>query len=178
MIIAVYVFTYVYLSQDRPTFRPTFRTRWTLFRTSWTQYNTKSWTKRTSWTHSRIQLKQALGKTITRWWSYYTIPVAVWMVRSNIAPRFPHHKTTRRAWYISWCVWHQGYRQVGCSTERSLKSAGMLAEPIRVKQLHRSHDQDSDSFWTPNCCLDFWSNKALGIHSVTSKGKVTYIIVF
>ena len=39
------------------------------------------------------------------------------MVRSNIAPRFPHHKTTGRAWYISWCEWHQGYRQVGCSIE-------------------------------------------------------------
>ena len=30
------------LSQDKPTFRPIFRTMWTLFRTRWTQYSTKS----------------------------------------------------------------------------------------------------------------------------------------
>ena len=43
VIIAAYVLTYVYLSQDRPTFRTTFRTRLTLFRTRWTLFRTK-WT--------------------------------------------------------------------------------------------------------------------------------------
>jgi len=53
----------MYLSQDRPTFRTTFRTRWTLYRTNWT--------------HFRTQLKQPLGKAIMRWWSYYRTTVAV-----------------------------------------------------------------------------------------------------
>ena len=62
----------MYLSQVRLTYRSklrTFRTRWTLFKTNWTR--------------SKTQPKQALGKTITRWWSYYRTPVAVWMVRPS-----------------------------------------------------------------------------------------------
>ena len=64
----------VYLSQVRPTYK----TKLTSFRTRWI-----------NWTHSRTQLKQALGKTIMRWWSYYRTQVAVLMVRSSIVP---HHK--------------------------------------------------------------------------------------
>jgi len=60
----------MYLSQDGPTFRTTFRTRWTLYRVKQSTY-------RTNWTRFRTQLKQALGKTIMRWWSYYRTTVAV-----------------------------------------------------------------------------------------------------
>ena len=71
----------------------TSRTRLTCFRTRWTCFRTKWLTWRTNWTHFRTQLKQALGNTITRWWSYYRTPAAVRMVRSSLIPRPPHCKT-------------------------------------------------------------------------------------
>jgi len=38
-------------------------------------------------TPSRITLKQALGNTIMRWWSYYRTSVAVWKVRPCLVSR-------------------------------------------------------------------------------------------
>ena len=57
------------------------------------QDQVKSLEDKLIWARFRTQLKQALGNTITRWWSYYRTPAAVRTVRSSLIPRPPHCKT-------------------------------------------------------------------------------------